>query len=251
MPPTGGGVSQSQSTTDDNGIARTTPNLKQKAGTNVFKAAAGSTAQTNFGLTGTSGAPTKLGFATPPQDGVLGMPLFQIDVEVRDQYDNASNANVPIAVSLAPNPLGAQLSGTFTQYSASGTATFPDLMLSTWGSGFALVFSAPGLASVVSAPFSVVQVGASAVTRIQVVSDNAAIGYVGTQLNTPLVVRLVGASGAPIALVAVHWTLPPGSSVETPDAVSDSTGVVGTRVNLAPPSECRPFSPTSTGSAPP
>jgi hypothetical protein len=68
-----------------------------------------------------------------------------------------------VFVTLARNPSGGSLRGNTSGAATSGLAIFDTLVINRAGSGFMLVASAAGLASVTSAPFAVFGASGSAV----------------------------------------------------------------------------------------
>lgn len=119
---------------------------------------------TNWAEVVPSGAPVlgeKLGFAVQPQNAYANaiMPPVVVQVQSAAGAPAASN-NVPITLSLSGGT--GNLSGTLTRYTdASGKAVFDDLSIDTPGTGKQLTAIASGigegLASAVSAPFSILE----------------------------------------------------------------------------------------------
>ena len=98
-----------------------------------------------------------LAFLVQPNDVAAGSPLDpEVKVEALDSLGNVLTAfSGTVRVALGSNPSGGTLSGTVSVAASSGVAFFDALVISNAGSGYALVASAPGFGSVVSAPFTV------------------------------------------------------------------------------------------------
>jgi hypothetical protein len=107
----------------------------------------------------------KLVFATGPADALPGAVISgtaddptgpALTVEVVDSSGNVvSDADLPVTMSLATNPMSATLSGTTTVDASSGVATFTDLSLNLPGMGFALKASSGSLTPATSGPFDI------------------------------------------------------------------------------------------------
>lgn len=83
--------------------------------------------------------------------------LADVSVQVLDQY-GAPLSGATVTASLASGPAGATLSGTTTQTSANGIASFPDLHVSAAGD-YTLAFSVTGAAAQTSNLFSIAAAG--------------------------------------------------------------------------------------------
>lgn len=75
-------------------------------------------------------------------------------VDAQGNLDPTFNGN--ISVQLVNNAGGATLTGNLTARAVDGLATFSGLALSNLGSGYTIKANSPGLASVVSAPISII-----------------------------------------------------------------------------------------------
>lgn len=105
---------------------------------------------------------TNLVFTTQPVATVTAGTF--LTATVKDEFatgvvDEAFSGNVTIA--LASNPAGGALTGTLTEAANLGVATFPDLLVTKAGSGYALGASATGFSSVASSGFAVTPAAAS------------------------------------------------------------------------------------------
>jgi hypothetical protein len=101
-------------------------------------------------------APALLKFSIQPLGGSAGNPLaVQPAIVVLDVFDNPTNAQPTIALTLEVNPSGAVLSGTQAVTAQNGTAVFSDLKLDRPGNGYVLKASAENLTATISNPFNV------------------------------------------------------------------------------------------------
>ncbi|HTB85104.1 MAG TPA: immunoglobulin domain-containing protein [Candidatus Sulfotelmatobacter sp.] len=109
--------------------------------------------------TPTYNPPTQLVFSAEPGGASLGNQLSsQPIVSVEDAFDHVTPwANPNVVVTVANNPTGhGVLTGTTTQPSALGVATFTDLAITVdGGAGYTLSASAPNLTSITSTGFDV------------------------------------------------------------------------------------------------
>jgi large repetitive protein len=115
-----------------------------------------------FLLGSSCGSPTsikpvsQLRFGTLPASIPLGT-LFDVDVEGVDAAGNVTTSlSGTVTLALGNNPNGATLSGTLTAVASGGVARFSSLSLDKVGTGYTLVASFPGLASMTSPAFDVV-----------------------------------------------------------------------------------------------
>jgi IPT/TIG domain len=87
---------------------------------------------------------------------------------VVDAFGNAvTSATNAVAVALATNPGGATLSGTLQLGAVNGVATFADLRIDRYGTGYTLQASNSGLAPVTSTPFDITSAGMQLVFTVQ------------------------------------------------------------------------------------
>ena len=105
-----------------------------------------------------------LAFLVQPTDIAAGSPISpEVKVEAVDTLGTVlSQFSGRVFVTLASNQSGGSLSGTTSAAAASGLAIFDTLVINQAGSGYMLVASASGMASVTSAPFTVFGATASA-----------------------------------------------------------------------------------------
>jgi N-acetylneuraminic acid mutarotase len=109
---------------------------------------------------------TKLAFTGQPSNAAENKLLAPaIAVAVLDGAGNVVPDFVePVTISLSANPAGGALSGTKTVTPSHGIATFSDLNIDRFGTGYALVASAAGLGAATSAPFDIISVNSSWIT---------------------------------------------------------------------------------------
>jgi len=104
---------------------------------------------------------TQLVFGTQPSGGRAGVPLSSFAVSPADQYGSNCIALPPggtmtVTVALGNNPPGATLSGDTIVTGVRAWTTLNNVVIDKAGTGYTLIVSTPGLASVTSNPFNVV-----------------------------------------------------------------------------------------------
>jgi hypothetical protein len=149
-------------------------------------------------------AASRLGFTTPPPNGVAGQPLGPVRVAVQDNIGGTvTTATTAITLGLADNPGSATLGGTLTATAVQGVATFSDLVLNRAGAGYTLRASAAPLSPALSSPFTIVAAAATALAITTQPSSTAEQG-----LPQPVVQLQDGLGNAvPQAGVTVTATL--------------------------------------------
>ncbi len=102
-------------------------------------------------------AATKLRFNVQPANTAAGGTITPaVQVEVLDAADTRVTAgSFQITLAIGTNPGAGVLSGTATQTSSNGVATFPDLSIDKPGNGYTLTASAPNLTGATSNAFNV------------------------------------------------------------------------------------------------
>ncbi len=131
----------------------------------VDKADEGYTLTASFGsvtspasaaFTTTPAAPVQIGFETQPSNGSADAPLAPIQVAIQDNFGNVvPGATTTITMSLGSNPSGATLSGTLSETTVNGVATFDDLSINLAETGYTLTATASGYGSTASNPFAI------------------------------------------------------------------------------------------------
>ncbi len=162
----GGSVSPGSGQTDAQGRAAATWTLGPTTGTQRARASASGAGTARFEATATAGAAAVLGIRRQPSPTVLvGVPFNrQPEIQIRDASGNPVQvANVTITAAIASG--AGQLGGTRTATTGdNGRAAFDNLEITGAVGPHTLIFAAPGLQSVTSAPFTVDPV--STTTRI-------------------------------------------------------------------------------------
>jgi hypothetical protein len=121
----------------------------------------GSGAPTEVGITsGGSGggvASSRLAFLVQPNSVSVGSPINpEVKVIAVDSLGRVLDGfNGTVSVTLGSGGSGGGLSGTTSATASGGLAIFPSLVISQAGSGYTLIASASGLASVSSTQFTV------------------------------------------------------------------------------------------------
>jgi hypothetical protein len=128
-------------------VASQRPNVNEDG---VFDPAGGETASAGAQV------PTQLAFATQPSDTTAGQTIPAVQVAVLDVFGElVTDSAVPVTMAIGNNPGDGTLSGTTTQSSVNGIATFNNLSINNAASGYTLVASSPGLPSATSEPFDI------------------------------------------------------------------------------------------------
>src|SRR5262245_29521201 len=144
-----------------------------------------------------------LAFTTQPSAATAGAPIAPaVKVAVAPIF--RAPFSTSITLSLADNPGGATLSGTLTQPTVNGVATFADVTLDKAASGYRLRATAPGFQSATSAAFDV---AAAAPSKLAFVASPAS-----------------GAAWAPLA---------PAPAVEVQDAFGNRVVAAANAVTLS------------------
>ncbi len=167
--------------------------------------ASGLTGATSNTISVTAGAATQLGITTQPSDSVQSGIAFprQPVVQLRDASGNpVSQAGVTVTAAIASG--AGTLGGTTTATTnASGVATFTDLSITGLVGDRTLSFSASGLTGATSATVSVTAGAASQLVITTQPSDSV---QGGAPFPRQPVVRLLDASGNPVAQAGVTVT---------------------------------------------
>jgi hypothetical protein len=156
------GIFGTTTATAVNGVATFNGLSFQKSGLYQLTAVADGLGQgTSVGYTIDAESMTRLLFRTQPQSGTAGAALGAFSVQQVDAYGNGVSypprSSYDVTISLGNNPTGATLGGTLTVKAPAGVlpADFGDITISKPGTGYTLVATSPGLASVTSAPFNI------------------------------------------------------------------------------------------------
>ncbi|HKE91840.1 MAG TPA: hypothetical protein VKB45_16010 [Gemmatimonadales bacterium] len=151
----GGSVTTASAVTDTGGRARTLVTLPSVTGTAQFNATVTGLTAAMCGPTVLSSPPTQLAFKTQPANGVAGVAVGPLQVEVHDAngtlVPSATNA---VTLAIGANPGGAS-PGTQTVSAVSGIANFAGFPIDKVGTGYTLIASATGLTSATSNPFNI------------------------------------------------------------------------------------------------
>jgi hypothetical protein len=119
--------------------------------------AAGATeTETSDSFKVTAATANQLLITSPLPDPIITGQPFSLVAAAEDPFGNVSSSyDGNISVALASNPGGSPLGGTTTVAAVDGTASFPNLTLSSAGTGYTLEVSGDGLTSATTAPQTV------------------------------------------------------------------------------------------------
>jgi hypothetical protein len=163
------------------------------------------------------GAPAKLVFTGEPSNAVSGSAIAPaVQVAVEDSSGNVvTGANsTSVTLALGADPGGGTLSGTLTQTTSSGVATFANLHVDAAASGYTLSASSSGLPSATSGSFAIAAPPPLAATLVT------------TNSSHPCSSGATCATGsiAPAAGTTLLILVQRGGSTSSTDAVTSITG---------------------------
>lgn len=99
---------------------------------------------------------TALAFAQQPTDPVANQSITPaVTVQLKNASGVVNASGVPVTIAISSNPGNSTLSGTLTETTVNGVATFSDLSLNNPQSRYTLVASSPGLTGSTSSQFDV------------------------------------------------------------------------------------------------
>ncbi len=143
--------------------------------------------------------------------------------QVKVQNSGGPVVGQTVTLALGNNPVGATLSGAIAVSGVGGLATFDNLSVSTFGTGFTLVASATGFAGTTSNAFNVLPAGATLAFLVQ-----PSNGLTGQAISPAVAVRASDGNGLPIAGVTVTLVFganPGGSALSGASAITDGSGI--------------------------
>jgi hypothetical protein len=125
----------------------------------VGLAVSGCDSRLGGGLVGVQRPGTRLVFQTQPtnvQVGAAITPVVQVAVQ-NDDGQVVANSTAEVTVTLVPGTgtAGALLTGGEPQAASNGIVNYGNLRINTAGTGYQLLASSPGMASVASTAFNV------------------------------------------------------------------------------------------------
>jgi sugar lactone lactonase YvrE/Tol biopolymer transport system component len=146
---------------------------------------------------------TRMDILAPPLATVSAGSSFTVTVAVEDASGNAvAGYSGPVSVVPGPNSPAAALGGTPVVRAANGIATF-SLTLAQAGSGYSLLFTAPGGTGIASGNFTVVPAPAAALAFVQQPSNTVS----SQAINPAVTVAVVDAFGNRVSSDGLTVTL--------------------------------------------
>ena len=101
--------------------------------------------------------PHHLAFNVQPSNTITGATITPgVTVRILDAENNPTTSNANVTLSIGTNPGGGMLGGTTTVAAVNGTATFSDLSINQFGTGYTLTASSAGLIGITSNPFNII-----------------------------------------------------------------------------------------------
>jgi hypothetical protein len=170
---------------------------------------------------------TQLGFVVPPSAAVAGTPIAPpIQVAFQDAAGaTATTATGVITLALAPNAVGAVLSGTLSAAAVAGVATFSNVRINRSGPGFQILASAPGMAAANSPTLTV---SSAPPAELAIVTAPSSSAVTGAPLAIQPLIEVRDSFGNPVAQPgeAVTATIATGSGAlsGTATVLTDATG---------------------------
>jgi len=103
--------------------------------------------------------PARLAFVAQPMSAGAGIALAPVQVAIQDPRSGATLplTGVPINIAIGNNPSEGVLSGTTTQQTVNGVATFANLSINNTGVGYTLVAMSARLVPATSQAFTIVE----------------------------------------------------------------------------------------------
>jgi Chitobiase/beta-hexosaminidase C-terminal domain len=153
----------------------------------------GSVSSATYGV-----SPLHLAFTTQPSNVVTSAPFSPaVAVSIVNSAGTVVQTSAPISLTLNGTAGSTALSGAPTSTAAYGVASFPNLSISSAGSGYTLTASSAGIVSATSSPFNA---SSPADPRIAVTLPSSSIN-IGSALTGKLTLNTpAGSSGAAIQL---------------------------------------------------
>jgi len=218
--PGGGTLSGTVTTTTTAGIASYNTLSIDRAGVGYTLTAAstGLTGATSAAFNITFGAAAWLAFVQGPTDTVAGQPITPaVTVRIEDSFGNLVVVDgTPVTLAIVNNPSAGTLSGTATQNSSGGIATFNDLSIDRVGVGYTLGASAPGISGDTSVAFNITAGPAARLVFVQQPTNTVA----GVAVAPAVTVRIEDAQGNAVTADGTAITL----SIDTNPAAGTLSG---------------------------
>jgi adhesin/invasin len=226
----GAQVAGTTGTTDLAGTASATMTLGA-AGSNTVTATVGTSTSAVATFTEVAVSATLAIWSGDQQTGPVSVALpAPYVVRVTDaQGTPVAGARVTFTVTQGNGTVGTT-STTSALTGVNGTAQTTHTLRSTMGPDVVTAAVSGGG----SVQFTANPTGPGGETRLVAVSGNNQTGAANTALATPFVVRVIGATGTPVANVMVHWRLTSSTGqISNPDSVkSDVNGLASTTATL-------------------
>ncbi|MEO8584735.1 MAG: Ig-like domain-containing protein [Acidobacteriota bacterium] len=129
---------------------------KVGTGYTLTGASAGLTGATSSPFNVTVGPPSKLAFGTQPSYTPVGSAISPaVAVKILDGGGNQTTSTAPVTLTIGTNPTGGTLSGTVTVGAVAGVATFSNLSIDRFGTGYTLTAASTGLTGATSITFKI------------------------------------------------------------------------------------------------
>jgi hypothetical protein len=183
------------------------------------------TSSTSTSFLVTARPATRLGFGQQPVSAVVGGTLGTVTVELQDATGARVTGQIAnISLVIGTNPGQGTLSGSTTQSTSNGLATFNGLKIDRIGAGYTLVASANGLTGATSDPFDLT---AGPATHLTFVQEPPGTVTVGNPVSPELSVQLRDAGGNAVSEAGrtIVLTMSGGGTLTHASALSNSSGL--------------------------
>jgi len=222
--PPGATVGGPTTATAKNGAASFEGLVLNKAGLYTLSASAsGLAAVSSAQFTVSPGADESLSFVVEPQDTSINRALTPaVQVGILDHFGNVTHSTATVQLQLAVNPGAATLRGSPSLAAVDGLATFVDLSLDAFGTGYKLSASSGSLVPVTSRPFSITQprltyTNPTAASKVRLVRDDV------NSTDTSIVLRLEAAAAFSGYSIGMDLPIDPSKIVPATFVMSPGT----------------------------
>lgn len=168
---------------------------------------------------------TRLAFVAQPVKTEVGSSLGTVTVELQDATGaRVTGQTAAISLAIGTNPGQGSLTGSTTETTAGGLATFTGLRIDRIGNGYTLIATANGLTTAISDPFGITAGAASQLTFSQEPPGTVTVGEtVSPELSVQL--RDAGANAVSQAGWEIVLTMSGGGVLTSASATTDASGL--------------------------
>jgi len=232
--PGAGTLSGTTTQTTTSGIAQFGNLSINRTGTAyTLTATAGAAIATSAAFNINPASAASVSFSQQPSSAVAGVAIAPaITVTVLDAFGNNVANGTSVSMAIGNNPGGSTLSGTTTQTTISGVATFNNLSLNRTGTSYTLGATVGGLSTVFSNPFNITPAAAASVSF----TTQPTSAVAGNSISPAVAATVLDAFGNTVAngtSVTVAIGTNPGSGTLSGTLTQTTTSGVATFGNLS------------------